>query len=121
MKDPFYKSLGYAINGIKTCIQKERNIKIHLFVMGCVIVCGFLLKISIIQWMICLLLFALVIGLELENTAIEAVVDLCSPTYHPLAKIAKDTAAGAVLVSAIFAAIIGLMIFVPRFFEIVFQ
>ena len=86
MKDPFYKSLGYAINGIKTCIQKERNIKIHLFVMGCVIVCGFLLKISIIQWMICLLLFALVIALELVNTAIEAVVDLCSPTYHPLAK-----------------------------------
>ena len=70
MKDPFYKSLGYAINGIKTCIQKERNIKIHLFVMGCVIVCGFLLKISIIQWMICLLLFALVIALELVNTCL---------------------------------------------------
>ena len=113
MKNPFYKSLGYAIEGIKTCIIKERNIKIHIFVMICVIVCGVFFQISYLQWIICMFLFALVISLELMNTAIEAIVDLCSPQYHSLAKVAKDAAAGAVLVSAIFSAIIGLMIFIP--------
>ncbi len=120
-KPPFYKSLGYAINGIKTCIFKERNIKIHILVMICVIVCGFIFQITYVEWMLCFLLFALVISLELVNTAIEAVVDLCSPEYHDLAKVAKDTAAGAVLISALFAAVIGLMIFVPKLFSFLFQ
>ncbi|MFR7592275.1 MAG: diacylglycerol kinase family protein [Longibaculum sp.] len=120
-KPPFYKSLGYAINGIKTCIFKERNIKIHIFMMICVIACGFIFQITYIEWMLCFLLFALVISLELVNTAIEAVVDLCSPKYHELAKVAKDTAAGAVLISALFAAVIGLMIFVPKLFSFLFQ
>ena len=61
-----------------------------------------------------MILFALVISLEMINTSIEAIVDLCSPQFHPLAKIAKDVAAGAVLVVAFFSAVIGLMIFIPK-------
>ncbi len=116
-KDPFYKSLGYAISGIIHCIQKERNIKIHCLFMCLVIICGFIFHLSLIEWFVCILLFALVISLELVNTAIEAVVDLCTCEIHPLAKIAKDTAAGAVLVSAIASVIIGLMIFIPKIFN----
>ena len=64
-----------------------------------------------------IMIFALVISLELVNTAIEAVVDLCTHEIHPLAKTAKDTAAGAVLVSAMASVIIGLMIFIPKLFN----
>ena len=118
-KDPFYKSLGYAISGIIQCIQKERNIKIHLVFMFLVIICGFLFRLSITEWLVCILLFGLVISLELVNTAIEAVVDLCTQEYHPLAKIAKDTASGAVLISAIASVVIGLIIFVPKILSLV--
>lgn len=118
-KNPFYKSLGYAISGIIQCIQKERNIKIHLVFMFLVIICGFLFQLSITEWLVCILLFGLVISLELVNTAIEAVVDLCTQEYHPLAKIAKDTAAGAVLISAIASVVIGLIIFVPKILSLV--
>lgn len=113
-KAPFYKSVGYAWDGIYACIKKERNMKIHLLMMLAVIVCGFIFSLSIMEWIVCLLLFALVISLEIINTAIEAVVDISSPKYHPLAKLAKDAAAGAVLVSAVIAAMIGLMIFIPK-------
>ena len=66
------------------------------------------------EWLTCLILFALVMSLELVNTAVEATVDLATKVYDPLAKKAKDAAAGAVLIAAIFAAIIGLWIFVPK-------
>ena len=81
-----------------------------------VIICGFIFHLSITEWLICILLFALVISLELVNTAIEAVVDLCSPDYHELAKYAKDVAAGSVLISAIASVVIGLIIFIPKLF-----
>ena len=100
----------------KTKSTKERNIKIHISVMILVIICGFIFHLSTTEWLICILLFALVISLELVNTAIEAVVDLCSPNYHELAKYAKDVAAGSVLISAIASVVIGLIIFVPKLF-----
>ena len=77
-------------------------------------IAGAVLGITPIEWCICLTLFGLVIALELVNTAIESVVDLVTTERKPLAKAAKDTAAGAVLVAAIMAAIVGLIIFVPR-------
>lgn len=114
MKSPFYKSVGFAWEGIFSCVKNERNIKIHIFMMFMVIIFGIGLKIEQWQWIICLILFGIVIALELVNTAIEAVVDLCSPDFHPLAKYAKDVAAGAVLVMSIFSALIGLIIFIPK-------
>lgn len=116
-RQPLYRSFYHAFAGIFATVRDERNIKIHLTVMILVIIFGVLTKISYTEWLICLLLFALVISLELVNTAIEAVVDLASPDIHPLAKKAKDCAAGAVLVSAIFAAVIGLIIFIPKLLE----
>ena len=103
-KDALHKSFGYAFEGIFTCIKKERNMKIHCTAALLVTVCGIFFGISYTEWMICLLLFGLVMALELVNTAVEAVVDL----------VAKDTAAGAVLIAAIMAAVIGVMIFTPK-------
>ena len=113
-KDPIVKSFGYALEGIYTCIKKERNMKIHVCASVFVVIAGFVLKLSTIEWCMCLGLFGLVMALELVNTSVEAVVDMVTEEFHPLAKIAKDTAAGAVLIAAIMAAIIGCIIFVPK-------
>ena len=108
-KDPLYKSFGYAFEGIGTCIKKERNMKIHCAAAILVVIAGVILKISSLEWCICLTLFGLIMALELVNTAVEAVVDLVTEERKPLAKIAKDTAAGAVLIAAIMAAIAGII------------
>lgn len=79
-----------------------------------VILAGWFFGLSQIEWMICILLFGIVISLELMNTAIEATVDIAMPEIHPQAKLAKDIAAGAVLLSAIMAIIIGCIIFIPK-------
>lgn len=115
-KNPLLKSFGFAFEGIFNTFRSERNIKIHGAFMVAVVICGFIFRISLAEWFFCLVLFGLVTSLELVNTAIEAVVDLATKEQKPLAKKAKDAAAGAVLVSAIFAAIIGLFIFVPKLF-----
>ena len=88
--------------------------KIHCVMAVLVVAAGVILRLSLVEWCICLGLFGLVMALELVNTAVEAVVDLVTGEYHPLAKIAKDTAAGAVLIAAIMAAAAGLIIFVPK-------
>lgn len=111
---PLYKSFGYAFKGIGVTIKEERNIKIHISVMLLVIIFGVWLHISTIEWLICFVLFGLVISLELVNTAVENVVDLVTTEKRPLAGKAKDAAAGAVLVAAIFAGIIGCIIFLPK-------
>lgn len=113
-KPPIWKSFGYAFEGIFTCIRKERNMKIHCVMTLLVILAGLFFHISAAEWCICLTLFGLVMALELVNTAVEAVVDLVTSERRPLAKIAKDTAAGAVLIAAIMAAIAGLIIFLPK-------
>ena len=79
-----------------------------------VVIAGFFFHISMTEWCICLLLCGLIMALELVNTAVEAVVDLVTEERKPLAKIAKDTAAGAVLIAAIFSAVIGCIIFLPK-------
>ena len=107
-------SFSYAFRGIYDGIRNERNMMIHYSAVVLVIVFGITLKLSVTEWSICLILCALVISLELVNTAIEAVVDLVTDEYLELARLAKDTAAGAVLVAAITAAIVGGMIFFPK-------
>ena len=102
-------SFKCAGEGISKAFQTERNMKIHIFIMLCVIGLGILLKISKIEWMICILLFSLVIGGELFNTAIETVVDMIMTI--------KDVSAGAVLVLAMGAGIIGIMILGPKIME----
>lgn len=113
-KDPLRKSFGYAFAGIAAGIRKERNMKIHCGAAVLVVAAGIFLRITAAEWCICLVLFGLVMALELVNTAVEAVVDLVTEEKKPLAKLAKDTAAGAVLIAAIMAAIAGCIIFVPK-------
>ena len=117
-KDPLYKSFGYAFAGIFTVVTKERNMKIHCVAAVLVVIAGVILKISAIEWCICMVLFGLVMALEMVNTAVEAVVDLVTKERRPLAKLAKDAAAGAVLIAAIMAAIAGMIIFIPKLLEI---
>ncbi len=113
-KQPLYQSFRYAFEGIFTGIRKERNMKIHCLGVICVTAAGFFFDISATEWCICLILFGLILGLELVNTAVEAVVDLVTEEKKPLAKLAKDTAAGAVLIAAIMAAFAGVIIFLPK-------
>ena len=110
-------SFKYAFQGIITSFKTERNMKFHVFIMIMVILAGFWLKISTIEWIICIILFGLVIGAELFNTAIEKTVDIAMPYRNPDAKIAKDVAAASVLVVSISAAIIGFIIFIPKINE----
>ena len=107
-------SFKYAFQGRFSALKTERNLKIHVTIMILVIIAGIVLKISKIEWIICIILFGLVIGGEMFNSAIETVVDIAMPDINPKAKFAKDAAAGAVLVFAIASAIIGFMIFGPK-------
>lgn len=109
----YLRSFGYAFEGILTA-SKEQNFRSHLLSAVIVLIAGFFTGLSRVEWFIVLLLIALMFALEMVNTAIERVVDLASTELHPLAKQAKDIAAGAVLVFAVFSAIIGLLIFIPK-------
>lgn len=108
------KSFGYAFKGIDDVISSEPNMKIHVSVAILVVIMAFLLKISRIEWIILVLLIGLVLAAEVINTTVETLVDMYTKEYNEKAKVVKDTAAGTVLILAITAAIIGLMIFVPK-------
>lgn len=109
-----FKSFKYAAQGIIYAFKYEQNIIVHSIITALVIILGIKLKISHYEWLICFILFGLVIATELINTSIEAIVDLICPEKNPLAKIAKDTSSAAVLVFASVAAIAGLIIFIPK-------
>lgn len=113
-----FKSFSYAISGILDCIKLERNLRIHL--CAAVLVIGFAIFFSItkVEWLIILLLIGGMAALELVNSAVERVVDLVTKDYHPLAKQAKDMAAGAVFVYAILSVVIGAIIFLPYLFQL---
>lgn len=108
-KNIFY-SFKYAIEGIIYSIKTQRNMRIHLITGILIFIIGILLKVSRIELAILLIVSCMVMVTEMINTAIESVVDLYSRQRHPLAKIAKDLAAGAVLISAVFSAIVGIII-----------
>ena len=111
------KSFKFAIEGIVYAFKYEQNLSVHLTAMVIVIIFGFLFKISVNEWLVLFLIIGLVIATELINTSIEATIDLITDKTHPLAKIAKDTAAGAVLIFGITSIIIGLIIFIPKIME----
>ncbi|KAB2338557.1 diacylglycerol kinase family protein [Cytobacillus depressus] len=113
-KAPFLKSFGYAFAGIKQAVKQERNFQIHLGVTVIVIIMGALLSISYLEWLFIIFSIGGMLSMEMVNTSIEKVVDLVTEEYHPLAKAAKDIAAGAVLLFAIMSVIIGLIVFLPK-------
>jgi len=107
------KSFGYAFQGIGNFIRKEPNAWIHCTAVVVVTSLGLYYGISATEWCIVILCFGLVLMAEAFNTAIERLVDLVSPDFHPLAGTIKDVAAGAVLLGAIASAIVGCIIFIP--------
>jgi len=109
-------SFKYAFRGLYLLFKSQPNAWIHLFAAFGVIVAGFILKLSISEWIFVTFAIGFVISAELFNTAIEALVDKVSPEQNPISGKVKDLAAGAVLVAAITAAVIGLVIFVPKVF-----
>ena len=111
-------SFKYAFSGLKYGFINTKNLHIDLIFIVAVIICGFAFKIHFVEWAILLGCIGLVVSLELMNTALEEVVNLASPDIHPLAKISKDVAAGAVLFAAIMSAIIGFVIFIPKFIDL---
>lgn len=110
-------SFKYAFSGILSAYKSERNMKIHISIAILVIFFGIFLQISTYEWIACILCFAMVIGAEMFNTAIETVVDIAMPKKDERAKKAKDVAAGGVLIFAIGSAIIGSIIFIPKIID----
>jgi diacylglycerol kinase len=108
------RSFGHAFAGIGHGLRTQANLRIHLAAAVCVVIAGLALQISTAEWAVLVVTIMIVMSAELFNTAIEAAVDRVSDEPHPLAKIAKDTAAGAVLIGAIGSVIVGLLIFGPR-------
>ena len=108
------KSFVYAFAGIASAVRGERNMRIHLLAAVAAVSLGAWLGISACEWAAVVICCALVMSLECLNTAIEAAVDLASPDIHPLAKKAKDCAAGAVLIAAIGSAVVGCIVFAPK-------
>jgi diacylglycerol kinase len=105
------RSFRYAYEGIKYALDTQRNMKFHFFVSFLVLLAALLLRLQKTDILFILLAMTLMIVTELINTAVEKAVDLAMPDQHPLAKIAKDVAAASVLVSAVFAIVVGMIVF----------
>ncbi|CAM3436681.1 diacylglycerol kinase family protein [Marinicrinis lubricantis] len=108
------KSFTFAAQGIAFTLRTQRNLQLHFIAGLGVVILSFLLGVGTSQLCLLILAMAMVIACELLNTAVECIVDLVQPEFHPLAKAAKDTAAAAVLVSAVFAVCIGILILLPE-------
>ena len=106
-------AFGHAFRGWGHVLKTQHNAWIHSLVALAVIVLGFWLELPARDWAVLVLTIAMVFTAEFINTAIEAVVDLASPAQHPLAKVGKDVGAGAVLVAALAAVLVGLLILGP--------
>jgi len=108
------KSFAFAFRGIAGAVRDEHNFRIHLVIAGVVIITGLWLDLSIAEWLFVVFAIGFVLTAELFNSAIERLTDMIQPDKNPKAGMIKDLAAGAVLIAAITAAIIGLFIFIPR-------
>jgi diacylglycerol kinase len=107
------KSFTHAFRGLYIFLKTTHNAWLHIIAFVLVILVGIFFDITKIEWLMILIVSGIVFIAETFNTAIEIDIDLTSPTYHPYAKDTKDVAAGAVLLSAILAVVVGAIIFVP--------
>ena len=110
----FLAGFGYAFSGLWYALRTQRNARFHAVAALLVTLLGVFLHLSALEFAFLFVAITSVFIAEMFNTGIEVCVDLVTPEYHPLAKIAKDVAAGAVLVSAILAVIIGLFVLGPH-------
>src|ERR1700730_5713663 len=107
----FLLSFQYAWSGIVYGIARERNMLLHMVAAICAILATIVLNITILETLFVYSAIGMVISLELMNTSLERAIDLISPKYHPIAKFAKDAAAGSVCIGAIYAFIVGVCVF----------
>ena len=112
----FRKSFLFAIQGFRTAVTTERNIKVMLAAGALAVAAGLVVGLDPLSWAVVLLCCAVVIMAELFNTAVETVVDLVSPEFHPLAGRAKDIAAAAVWFLSAVVAVVGLIVFANAIF-----
>lgn len=110
------KSFRYAIRGIFLFMKTQHNAWIHLVAAIVVTIAGFYFSLSGTEWIAVILAIGFVFSAEAFNTAIEWLVDKISPEYDPVAGKVKDVAAGAVLIAAVAAAVIGILVFFPKIF-----
>ena len=119
------ESFNHAINGVVDAARTQRNMKIHIIASIGVLIACFFFDVSKAEFLALAITITMVISAELVNTAVEAAVDLNTNYYHPLAKVAKNTAAGAVLVTAINAILVGYIVFWDKLsnfsFEVVYK
>jgi diacylglycerol kinase len=113
------RSFSHALAGISHGLRTQANLRIHFAAAIGVTFAGLLLQISTLEWAILVVTITIVMSAELLNTAIEAAVDRVGSESHPLSKVAKDAAAGAVLIGAIGSVIVGLLIFGPRLLALI--
>jgi diacylglycerol kinase (ATP) len=111
MKLRVWRSFNHAFEGIMYAARTQANMRVHLTISALVLLAALLLRLDRFYVVALVVMIALVLALELVNTAVEAVVDLLTVTHHPLAKTAKDAAAGAVLVASIAAVVVGYLTF----------
>lgn len=111
------KSFKYAFAGLRTLFIEEHNARIHLVAAVIAIVLGFVLRISLNEWISLVVVMGLVFICELINTSLEAMADFASPEKHPQIKKVKDLAAASVLISALVALVVGIIIFCPKIIE----
>ncbi len=112
----FLRAFGFAGQGVWQVVRTERNMRVHLAVAAAVIVAGVLYRVSAVDWACLALAIGLVLTAETVNSALETLTDLHTSQHHPLAKTAKDAAAGAVLIASVAAVGVGAAVFWPRVF-----
>ena len=114
----FIASFRYAFSGLWYALRTQRNARVHVSIAILAIILGIVLHISAVEFALVFVAITSVFIAEMFNTVFELCVDIAAPDYHPLAKIAKDVAAGAVLLSAMLAVVIGLFVFVPHIWHL---
>jgi len=110
----FLKSISYAWQGIKYCFRSEKNFRIELIVAAIAFLFASILKIGTNEWLAILFCSAMVLGLEIINTAIEKLSNVVSTSIHPVIKVVKDMAAGAVFLVSIVSLVVACIIFLPK-------
>ena len=110
----FLRAFGFAGQGVWQVVRTERNMRVHLAVTAAVIVAGVLWRVSAVDWACLALAIGLVLTAETLNSALETLTNLYTSQCHPLAKTAKDAAAGAVLIASVAAVGVGAAVFLPR-------
>jgi diacylglycerol kinase (ATP) len=104
------RSFQHAYQGIVSAVRTQRNLRFHFFAALGVLIAGLILGVSALELAVLVLTICFIFVVEMLNTALEFVVDLVTEEYHPLAKLAKDVSAGAVLVSSAGAVLVGLLV-----------